>query len=194
MIGQLTLRNKARTGHYITHWGVPRDIQPAAFPAGGELAILEFAPRVASGLWRHVTNGMSEHAQRTEDGVVRTELYVYTREPTARAAGVLRALAAYPFQHNTYFADFDTVPLAEAAEPRLVPFSGVLLAPGGPEEAQTLSEIHGVANEPVFVHLVLPIHRAEMQLAIEMGGRELWSKLLSSEAMLALDADRPTVV
>lgn len=194
MIQDLKDRNRARTGHFIAHWGVPKDIQVRPYVGGIELAVVVFGPKEDRKSWRYATNGMSEFVQESDQGRLRTELYACTHKMGDWVVALLHALASYPLQKRTFFADYDTVPVSQPIDRKESPYRGVLLAPTSPEDPENLGEIDGVTEEPIFVHLVVPIYDVECELAIDKGGQELWARLLSSGSSLCLDGQRSSVI
>lgn len=188
-------RNKARTAHYISCWGVPDNIFSGYNIEEIELAIFEFAPHNNRLTWRYVTNGMSEFLQNYENNTIRTELYVSTNNSVKWALPFLTALAKYPYQNKTYFADYDTIPIGKSIGNNNSPFSAVLLAPFyvTNEDEENMGEIDKIFDNQIFINFVVPIYENECNFAIENGGETLWKKLLSSKYPLELDAKRPSI-
>src|SRR5690348_9347548 len=94
------------TGHFLSHWGIPKDIRPRSLQTIGDFAILEFAPQRGRASWRYATNGMSSYTQYYPDGPVkvRTELYTCSNERKPWVDDLLAAIATYPLDFKTHLA------------------------------------------------------------------------------------------
>lgn len=187
-------RNKARTGHFIKHWGVPEDIIIKPYINNNELAYLIYPPKDNRQTWRCVTNGMSEYTQDTGQQLIRTEVYCCMNNMSNWIVSLLNAITLYPFNNNTYIADFDTIPVGKPIDQMNSRFSNLLLAPGMYEDNEKVSVISGITNENIYLHLIVPIYETECKYAINNGGKELWSCLLHSNCSLCLDACRQSIV
>ncbi len=181
------------TGHFILHWGVPKDIhvrRPLA--DGADLAVVEFPPDGDRRSYRFATNGMSGILQAGEPGV-RTELYGCSRNSHPWVIELLDALARYPMRHRTYLSEYDTI-FVGPIDRSQSPFTAILLAPPGPAERDTLGAVATDYAEPTLVHQVVGIFEEECELAIEKSGEELWRRLSLSVDTLELDVARRSIV
>jgi len=134
---------------------------------------------------------MSEYAQSLENHEVRTELYGCSKNRREWVIELLDALARYPSQNETYFADYDTISVGRPIDTRNSPFTAILLAPPEPDDPEATGEIVGLASGSVFVHRVIGIHDSECDFAIANGGEELFKQLLALKCSLLLDEIRP---
>ena len=161
--------------HWITHLGVPMEIHPRALHGSDDaFAILEFAPRGSRTSWRYATNGMSSRIQACpQPGVhVRTELYGATRDRAPWVCDLLTALAAYPWDQQTWLSEGDTIELQESPTSRNCPFAGIMLvAPGAIDPPEI-----GLAgdSEPILIHQLAGLLPAERQQA--KSGSGAWLK------------------
>lgn len=158
--------HRAMTAHWITHFGVPMEIYPRALHGfDGAFAILEFAPRDSRTSWRYATNGMSSRIQACpQPGVrVRTELYAATAQRAPWVCDLLTALAAYPWNQQTWFSEGDTIELQENPMSRNCPFAGIMLARPGAIDPPEI----GLAgdSEPILIHQLAGLLPAELQQA-----------------------------
>lgn len=158
--------NRAMTAHWITYFGVPSEIHSRALNAfDGAFAILEFAPRGSRTSWRYTTNGMSSRIQACpHPGVrVRTEIYAATIRRAPWMCDLLTALAAYPWDQRTWFAEGDTIELQESPTSRKCPFAGIMLATPGALDPPEI----GLAgdSEPILIHQLAGLLPAELQQA-----------------------------
>jgi len=177
------------TGHFIAHWGVPTNIRPRQVNPFGDFAILEFAPKGDRTSWRYATNGMSSKTQLTDEGgSVRTELYTCSRQRLPWVDDLLVAMATYPFLNDTYLSEFDTIDAQQAIDQKASPYTGILLAPPGPSDPETLG-LAGKPGEDVLIHQVVGLLPNELECASRGGARDLWKKLLG-EGEPALDRVR----
>ncbi len=180
------------TGHFIVHWGPPHDIRPLQAHGVAEFAVLEFAPRGPREAWCYATNGMSSYTQSYADQQmkIRTELYASTRERAAWVDELLTALASYPIDVATYFAEGDTINVGTPIDRMTSCFTGILLAPPDPA---TLGLVAGLPEE-VLVHQVVGLLPAEVQFAESHGGgKTLWHEL-AKQGEHTLDLRRRSVV
>jgi hypothetical protein len=167
----------AITGHFIAHWGVPTDIRPSQVNPFGDFAILEFAPRGARTSWRYATNGMCSKPQLTdEQRSVRTEIYACSEHRILWCDELLVAIATYPFLYGTYLSEFDTIDAQRPVDQGTSPYTGILLAPPGPSDRDTL----GVTIVPQFeiiIHQIVGLFPEELEFAAQGGSGELWKRL-----------------
>lgn len=166
--------NRLMTAHWITHLGVPKEIHPRALNGfDGAFVILEFAPRGSRSSWRYATNGMSTRVQACpQPGVrVRTELYAATVQRALWVCDLLTALAAYPWDQQTWFAEGDTIELEDSPKSRNCPFAGIMLARPGTLDPPEI----GLAgdSEPILVHQLAGLLPAELEQAKRGNGARL---------------------
>lgn len=139
----------------------------------GAFAILEFAPRGSRASWRYATNGMSSRIQACpQPGVrVRTELYAATARRAPWVCDLLTALAAYPWDQQTWFSEGDTIELQESPTSRKCPFAGIMLVRPGAIDPPEI----GLAGdlEPVLIHQLAGLVPAELQQAKRGSGATL---------------------
>jgi hypothetical protein len=180
------------TGHFMAHWGVPRDIRPLRARGIAEFAVLEFAPREPRMTWRYATNGMSSYLQSypEESMNVRTELFACTKQRAMWIDDLLLAIASYPHDFATYLAEGDTINVGQPIDQNSSCYTGILLA--SPEPA-TLGLVAGLSHD-VLVHQVVGLLPTEVQFAEEHGGgKMLWQKLFNKGEQL-LDEERQSIV
>lgn len=178
------------TGHYIAHWGVPREVRVAGH-AGWEVAVLEFHPGDRLDGYRYATNGMHEYPQQYGDRSFRTELYVATRQPCTWVEPLLRALVPYPQQPNTALGTYDTLAVGGPVDRAHSSLTALLFAPPDPA---SLALVGGATSEPVILHRVVGLTERECRFAMEQGGEALWERLRGSGSPLYLDEPRAEVV
>ncbi len=182
------------TGHFVAHWGVPKEIRPQKARGIHEFAVLEFAPRGKRDTWRYATNGMSSYVQAhpDEDVRVRTEIYAGTRDRAIWVDALFAAIAAYPQDYNTYLAEGDTIDVGQAIDQAQSCYAGVLCAAPGPIDPPTIGLVGGLAQN-VLVHQVVGLLPVEIQYAARHGGKVLWEHLVNMGKTL-LDVKRKPVV
>jgi hypothetical protein len=189
----MTLK-QAITLHFMTYWGVPREIDVQEQPRL-DLAVLEFGPRAAFDprkerqTYRFATVGMSECVQLHCGKGHRTELYASARSSARWIVKFLTAAAEYPRLHKEAFVEFDTLPVADPTD--AFPFGGLLIAPPGPDDDETVGAVIGVTPEPLLVHEIIGITDRELDFGIEHGGEALWNRLRGLGCPLLLDEKRP---
>jgi hypothetical protein len=180
-------------GHFVVHWGVPRELHlRRPLSDGVDLAIMEFPPGRERATYRFATNGLSGMPQDSGDVSVRTELYACSRGSHPWVIELLDALARYPMRHKTCFSEYDTISVGPIDRDRS-PFTAILLAPPGADEKDTLGAIATDYTEVPLVHQVVGIFEDECELAIDEGGEELWQRLSALGRGLALDAERQSI-
>jgi hypothetical protein len=179
------------TGHFIAHWGVPREIRPRKVQGIEKFAILEFGPRGSRTTWLYATNGMSSYAQAYPDDHMKicTELYACCKQRVTWVDDLLAAIATYPRDCTTYLAEADTIEVGQPIDRNSSGYTGILLAPPYPP---TLGLV-GSLSENVLVHKVVGLLPAEVQFAERHGGRVLLEKL-TKYGELGLDESRVPVV
>ena len=181
------------TGHFIAHWGVPNELYPRYARGSREFAILEFAPRPPRTKWRYATNGMSSYIQPHPDGNihVRTELYASSSRRAEWILDLLTAMASYPIDVGTFFAEGDTIDVGGPIDQNTSCFTGILLAPPVP---LSLGVVGGLV-EKILVHQVVGLVQAEIDFAAghEGAGALIWKKLIT-KGELPLDEVRSSVI
>jgi hypothetical protein len=182
------------TGHFMSHWGVPKEIRPLRLAKISEFAILEFAPRGERKTWRYATNGMSNYAQCHPDRAVkiRSEVYGCTNEAVTWVNDLLAAISSYPLDFQTYFGEGDTINVGQPIDRNRSCFTAILLAPPGLCDSPSVGLV-GEITDPILVHQVIGILPSEVSFAEQFGGRSLWERL-AIIGSCALDADRPPIV
>jgi hypothetical protein len=181
------------TGHFMSHWGVPKEIRPRKLPGIGKFAILEFTPMGQRATWRYATNGMSSYTQHPDGFVkVRTEVYGCTKEKATWVDDLLAAIATYPLDFTTYFAEGDTINVGKPIDRDGSCFTAILLARPGLFDPATLGLVAGISDN-VLVHQVIGILPTEVEFAEQHGGKSLWEKL-AKNGDLVLDESRLPVV
>lgn len=182
------------TSHFIAFFGVPTEIRPRAVRGIGEVAILEFAPAGNRKTWRYATNGMSAYLQRHPDPRVhvRTEVYATTCHRQGWVDDLLLAVAAYPYDCDTYLAEGDSVNVGQPIDRRVSPYTGILLIPPGPHDASNLGLVGGVV-ENILVHQVVGLLPSEVELAAQGNGKRLSDAIRAADE-LSLDAHRAKIV
>lgn len=185
-------RRQEITGHFIAHWGVPREIHVRA-PFVADLAVLEFGPRGDRTTWRYATNGMGAVRQQCGAVVYGTELFACSGSRSEWIVRLLDALARYPHQQETRLSEFDTIPAGGPVDGRSSPYTAILLAPENPPDSETLGLV-AVEGPRLLVHQVVAITAAELDYAVTNGGEALWERLIALECPLLLDSRRPSAV
>jgi Suppressor of fused protein (SUFU) len=182
------------TAHFLTHWGVPKEIHPRTVKGIGSFAVLEFGPRGKRKTWRYATNGMSSYLQPNPDQNlrIRTELYACTEKKTMWVEDFLAAIATYPNDYATYLAEGDTIDVGQAIDRNCSPYSGILLAPPGPFDPATIGLVGGVSQN-ILVHQVVGLLEKEIQYAQKHGGKAIWEQVVHKGEPL-IDLGRPAVV
>ena len=97
----------------------------------------------------------------------------------------LNALARVPFTSGKALAEFDTLPLAHGPPGIPSSFKGLLIAP--PLEPQTMPGLD------LLFYRIVPVHGAELEFSIALGGAALWERLARSGEPLYMDVDRDPV-
>jgi len=180
------------TRHFISHWGVPSNIFPLSARGIEAFAVLEFAPKGSRRSWRYATNGMSSYRQCYPDEhiSVRTELYTSTNHRADWVLDLLMAMASYPIDCQTYFAEGDTVNVGQSIDQKLSCYTGILIAPPQPPTLGLVSSM----QEKVLVHQLIGLLPTEVQFSEEhCGGKTLCQKLIT-ETELLLDVARSPIV
>jgi hypothetical protein len=185
-------RRKETTGHFILHWGVPREIHVRPRLVA-DFAVIEFGPRGERTTWRYATNGMGAIPQQRKSVTYGTELFTCSASSSAWIIRLMDAIARYPLQQETSLGEYDTMPAGGPLDGQASPYTGILLAPPDPPDAETLGLVG--RNDPLlFVHQVVAIHPAELEYAVVNGGKALWQRLLALETPLLMDTARPVAV
>jgi hypothetical protein len=180
------------TGHFIAHWGVPSNIFPFSARGIEAFAVLEFAPKGLRRSWRYATNGMSSYRQFCPDEhiIVRTEIYASTNDRADWVHDLLIAMASYPIDCQTYFAEGDTVNVGQSIDQKSSCYTGIMIAPPQPPTLGLVSSL----QEKVLVHQLIGLLPSEVQFSEEhCGGKIFWQKLISDNEHL-LDVARLPVV
>lgn len=179
------------TGHFISHWGVPKEIRPRTLPGVGDFAILEFAPSGTRTTWRYATNGMSSYAHNYPDGLVhvRTELYCSTKEEATWVDALLAAIATYPLDFTTYLAEGDTINIGQPIDRHHSRFTGIFLARPGLSDPEAVGLVTAMPAN-VLVHQVVGILPSEAEFAEQQGGKALWERLVRNGDLLIDDDSR----
>jgi hypothetical protein len=123
-----------------------------------------------------------------ERGSVRTELYTCSQHRLPWVDELLVAMATYPFLNETYLSEFDTIDAQQPIDQETSPYTGILLAPPGPTDPETLG-LAGKPGEDVIIHQVVGLLPKELEYAAQGGARDLWRKFLG-EGELAIDRIR----
>jgi hypothetical protein len=132
---------------------------------------------------------MSNYAQSYPDGLlqVRTELFGCTKQHAIWVDDLLAAIATYPLDYSTYLSEGDTIDVGQPIDRRGSKLTGVLLAPPGVDDPETVGLVGGISGN-VLVHQVVGILPEEAEFAKEHGGKRLWERLAKNGPLL-LDDD-----
>jgi hypothetical protein len=183
-------RNKVRAGQFILSWGPPIDLHVRKPIAGIPLAVMEFASGKKPA-WYYATNGMSEIPQDSEDGEIRTELFLSAQSRANWAVELLDSLARYPSQDSTYFSAFDTIPVEQH---KSFPFQGLMLVPPLEADGSSLANIELPGLGLAWVYRLVPLLENELALAEEAGGEDLWKRIGAKGSPFHLDVSRESFV
>lgn len=190
---------QARTQWYMNHWGAPAFVREALMEDGRtKLGIMAFPPVASTrNWWTFATNGISERRmpcieEPHGDPARRLELITYASDSADWISELLIEIARYPFEHRSGLAIGHTLPVT-SKQGNL--WSGYLLLRPRlePEEFNPLGIDVGIGNDWVFFAEVMGLKGDELRLAVELGGPEFTTKVVTGRAeLLAIDVDRTT--
>ncbi len=134
---------------------------------------------------------MAEYRQPVNEGPTRLELMIYVRTFEWWGANLLKVIAEYPAQNETFFAAYHTVPigcrLTDTAE--IIAF---LLAPAETEDLSRLSI--SFESEPVDYLVCVPITMIEYAFAREVSSEQIYERLKQADAFIHTDDERRSLV
>lgn len=163
-----------------------------------KLGIMAFPPVASTrNWWTFATNGISERRmpcieEPHGDPARRLELITYASDSADWISELLIEIARYPFEHRSGLAIGHTLPVT-SKQGNL--WSGYLLLRPRlePEEFNPLGIDVGIGNDWVFFAEVMGLKGDELRLAVELGGPEFTTKVVTGRAeLLAIDVDRTT--
>jgi hypothetical protein len=138
-----------------------------------------------------ITGGMANYRQPTDEGPARVELLIYVKEFEWWAANLLKMIAEFPAQNETFFAAYHTVPigyrLTETAE-----ISAFLLAPAEMEDSSRLS--FSIEDDAVGYLVCVPITMIEHAFAREVSSEQLHQKLKQANVIVHANDERRSIL
>lgn len=180
--------------HYEKHFGpIEEPVMHSTDDADPHIDMYQFRPRGYRDYWTLVTGGMSNQSQPLPDGSRHyTELLMYVREPRDWMFGLLKKLAAYPFEQDTFFHWGHTVSEGDTvtAQPSLL--TGVILLPPYFEEPRF--DNLAFMGDPLHFLWCIPITDAELTYAQEHGGFALAERMEEIEFDIVVDEGRRSIV
>jgi hypothetical protein len=147
-----------------------------------------------------VTGGMSDERMNVpkleRSACRRTEIIFYVNKPRDAYVGLLRFLARLPFEFDTWFGPWHTIPNGNPPEP-LFPGSKFCAAvfldsPVDPEKGMV--KRFRIRNDSVKLLWLVPLTKPEYQLALEMGIQNLLKVFKKKKHPIVFDPKRPSYV
>lgn len=182
---------KQRETMYEQHFGSSPRIYHSTNRVFPHIDVYHFEPGLQRDFHTLITGGMADYRQPVDDRPQRLELIIYVKAFEWWAANLLKMVAEYPAQNNTFFASYHTVPIGY----RLTDTSDIsafLLAPSEREDLQTLALSQ--ENEPVDYLTCIPITMIEHAFAREVSSENLYSKLKDACLDIHREDERESVV
>lgn len=189
---------QAREAHYKRHLGkLDQPVMHSTDDNAVHVDIYQFAPTRRRDYWTLVTGGMSDQPQQIPAKfrralASRTELMMYVRKPAAWMFSVLKGLAAYPFESDSYVHWYHTIPNGKpmTAKPSLL--SSWLIIPPIFEK-QTFDALKLGRNRVNFLW-VIPITEAERAFATQHGSEALQQVMASRSFNPVVNERRKSLV
>lgn len=147
-----------------------------------------------------VTSGMSDRKmdvpEAIGDCVSRAELIFYCREPSIEYANMLREIAHYPHDKETWLGHGHTLRFGKLlhVDERDAQFAGYLFLPSPIGEDGQLAKRLRLDGTPVNLLWVVPITEEELQLAEEEGTRALLRVLFDHGHPFVFDPMRESYI
>jgi hypothetical protein len=183
---------EAREELYARYFEATPQINHSTNKVFPHVDVYHFEPTETRPFHTLITGGMAEYRQPVGDPVPkRLELMIYTQTFQYWALNLLKILAEYPAQNETYFAPRHTIPigyrLSETSE-----ISAFLLATPENEELTKLS--FDLDGDPVEYLLVIPITMIEHAYAREVDTEDLYRRLKEVNLLIHADDERRSVL
>jgi hypothetical protein len=182
-----------REGLYAGYFGRAPEIYHSTNKVFPHIDVYHFEPTEGRPFHTLITGGMAEYRQPVHDAAApeRLELMIYIKTFQQWAANLLKIVAEYPAQNETFFAGYHTVPfgcrLTETAE-----ISAFLLTPAESEDLSRLA--FSVEAEPVDYLTCVPITMIEHAFAREVGSEDLHRRLEQANLLIHADDERRSIV
>jgi hypothetical protein len=145
-----------------------------------------------------VTGGMSDLPMRIPRGASanRTELVMYVPEPKEVYLEILRFLAHFPHEHNTWFGHGHTFPNGQPPQPYFEDsvLDTTLMISSIARPDSTLHERLKIDKDPVHLLWVVPITTAESEFKLQQGIDALMDLFDRYDHPFVLDETRPSLV
>lgn len=184
-------RIEERETLYERYFGASPKIYHSSNKVFPHIDVYHFEPTPKRPFHTLITGGMADYRQSVDEMHTRLELLIYVKTFQWWAANLLKVIAEYPAQNQTYLAAYHTIPigykLTETAE-----ISAFLLAPAEMEDTSRLS-FH-IDEESVDYLVCVPITMAEHAFAREVGAEPLHEHLKEANAIIHTDDERRSVV
>lgn len=154
--------------------------------------VYHFAPSEHRPYHTLITGGMAQYRQPV-DGLfapLRLELLLHTVYFRCWEANLLKLLAEFPFQNETYFSAYQTVPIGSRLT-KTSEITAFLLAP----ETEMVGLLAFEIDAEVVEYLTcVPITMSEHAFAREFGGEELYLRLKGANLLIHEDDGRRSIV
>ena len=153
--------------------------------------VFQYPPQGKRTWWTLITGGMGDQRQELPDNTwYRAELLMYVHEPKPWMLNVLEGVARCPFENNTFFHWWHTIPngMPMTAEPSLL--TAFYLMPPC-KEAPEFDQLT-LEGDPVRFLWVVPITEAELAFAYQHKEKDALGKLLE-DISFVVDESRASV-
>jgi Suppressor of fused protein (SUFU) len=172
---------------YEQYFGATPKIYHSTNKVFPHIDVYHFEPTQERPFHTLITGGMAEYRQPVDEGPTRLELLIYVRTFQWWAANLLKMVAEYPAQYQTFFAAYHTIPmgyrLTDTAE-----ISAFLLAPTEIEDSSRLS--FAIEGESVDYLACVPITMIEHAFAREVSSKQLHQRLKEANLLIHADDER----
>ncbi len=182
---------------YTERFGPSDVVFHEMLPRAPHIDVYRFPPSGEANFYTYVTGGMSDLAMNSpaELGAEfrRAELVFYTEDEREEYAEVLRWLAHFVHDNNTWLHWGHTMPNGQPPEPIFgtEDLDTFLFTPSpDPEVGEELK----IESDPVHLVRLMPISTAECQLKLDQGVDALYSLLDANNISLVFSSNRKSVV
>ncbi len=168
---------EAREAEFERMFGKCDQVSHEIMPLVPHIDVFQYPPgHTKRDFWTLVTSGMSDLRMTLPEGVdpkhARAELVFYCDEPRPEYLGLLRIMAHFPHDNQTWLGHGHTMPNGMPPEPLFahtpglscVLFSYTIVRPD-----QLLGERLRIAGDPVNLLWVIPISERECQAKLDRG-------------------------
>jgi hypothetical protein len=194
LLGELSSQDviQKREAHYEKYFGCAPKIYHSTNEVFPHIDIYHFEPAGERAFHTLITGGMADYRQpKNGSAPRRVELMLYVAEFQWWAANLLKLVAEYPAENQTFFAAYHTIPMGSALTSSSE-ISAFLLVPPSAEDFSRLS--FSVGGDQVEYLACIPITNTEHIFAQEVGSQQLHEKLKESNLLIHRDDNRKSIL